>query len=194
MLLNPCKTKISTIEGTRVLEDGFGLIGFQYVEPKNPQRIWTLQHLLAPLPRRALRGIRAKFTDEKGFVSFCNQRDLEVLLGLGKPGDFCHWFNGFYPEVGDRNWFGLCADQEDLADDLQERELRLREQYPEVLPSDLEIVRRIHDGTKDTEELIVLLWDMDPETGYSPDARLETIEKRWAKVERTPVNWELVDL
>jgi hypothetical protein len=131
--------------------------------------------------------------DELGFVAFCNQRDLEVILGLGKSGEFCHWFNGHYPEPGDRNWYGLCCDAEDLLDDLQERELRLREQYPEVLPNHLEITRRVHTGSKDLEELHVLLWDMDPDTGYSPDTRLETIERRWAKVEAPVVKWELME-
>ena len=189
MLINPCKARLSTIPGTRILEDTLGIVGFQYIHPSNPQRAWALQHLLAPVPGRALGGIRAKFIDAKGFVTFCNQRDLEVLLGIAAPGDFCYWTGNPYPDPGDTDWYGFCADEQDLLDDLHERELRLREQFPDFLPSELEIVRRVHNDGSDSEELFVLLWDMDRHTGYGPDPRLETIESRWVRVERTLVKW-----
>lgn len=195
MLLNPYKNRgMSIVPGTRVLQDSLGLAGFQHMDPAMPGRIWTLHYLFAPIERRALGGIRAKFVDNKGFTSFCNQRDLEVLLGIANPGDYCYWLDSKYPDPDDADWYGLCVDSEDLLDDLQDRELRLREQYPGVLPGNLEIVRRVHDAGKDSQELLTLLWDMDPETGYSPDTRLETIERRWVLVERTYVKWAYVDL
>lgn len=193
MLLNPCKANLATVPGTRILTDTLGLHGFKYVDPKEPARVWELQYLLAPIRKRALGGVRAKFIDNKGFISFMNQRDLEVLVGLAKPGDECFWAGEEYPEVGSQDWFGLCADDDDLVDDLQDRELRLREQFPEILPSNIEIVRRVYTGSQDVEELHILLWDADTETGIGPDSRLETIEKRWVRVERRPLKWVRAD-
>jgi len=190
MIINPFKYRPSTIPGTRILEDTFGLDGFQYTEPSKPERVWVLQYLLAPVPGRALGGIRARFVDSKGFVTFCNQRDLEVITGLVSPGDWCEWLNDTYPDPTDPSWYGLCVDNEDLMDDLQDRELRLREQYPGVLPSNLEIYRLVHDDGSDRKELHQLLWDADAITGESPDSRLETIERRWVLVERTKLQWE----
>lgn len=194
MLLNPCKTRLSTIPGTRILEDNFGLAGFTYVDPASPERVWVLEYLLAPVPGRALGGIRARLTDDKGFVTFCNQRDLEVMIGVASPGDHCFWAGNPYPGPGDEDWYGLCADRQDLLDDLYDRELRLREQYPGILPNHLEISRRVHgNDVLDAEELHVLLWDGDPISGYGPDTRLETIERRWARAERTTVKWAWAD-
>jgi hypothetical protein len=194
VLLNPCKTRLPSIPGTRILENDLGLAGFQYADPATPGRIWTLQYLFAPIPKRALGGIRAKLVDDKGFVTFCNQRDLEIILGIAQPGEYCYWADQDYPEIGSRDWYGFCMDEEDLADDLHERELRLRQQYPGVLPSNIELRRRIHDSAADIEELDVLLWDMDTKTGLGPDARLETIDSRWVRVERTKLKWKYVDL
>jgi hypothetical protein len=194
MLLNPCKTRLSTIPGTRVLEDDFGLAGFTFVDPPSPERQWLLEYLLAPVPGRALGGIRARLVDSKGFVTFCNQRDLEVITGVAKPGDFCYWTGTDYPGPESPEWFGLCADSQDLQDDLHDRELRLCEHYPGILPDHLQIVRRVHGGDiSDVEELHVLLWDCDPMTGYGPDTRLETVERRWARAERSPIKWKWAD-
>jgi hypothetical protein len=132
--------------------------------------------------------------DNKGFITFCNQRDLEILLGLGQPGELCYWTHQKYPEIGEDDWYGFCVDDEDLMDDLHERELRLRQQFPGILPDGLEIIRRIHDDGADAEELYVLLWDMDRVTGFGPDTRLETVRARWARVERNPVQWKYIDL
>jgi hypothetical protein len=132
--------------------------------------------------------------DMKGFISFCNQRDLEVLLGIARPGSVCLWADMDYEEVGERGWFGLCVDDEDLEDDLLERELRLRETYPGVLPANLQISRRIHNAGSDQQELHLLIGDVDPATGIAPDPRLETINKRWVRIERVPLQWEMTDI
>jgi len=192
MLLNPYREQLQVVAGTRILETDLGLAGFTFVDPVNPQRIWVLQHLLAPVKRRHIDGIRAKFEDAKGFIAFCNQRDLELLLGLAQPGDYCPWLDEYYPSPIDREFFGLCADDEDLKDDLFERELRLREQYPGILPQFLEVSRRIHNGSVESEELFTLLGDVDFYTGISPDTKLETVENRWSRVERSPVKWAAI--
>lgn len=189
LLINPYKTQVQTIPGTRILSNGLGVVGFQYRDPITPNRTWVVQQLLAPIKGRHLGGIRAKLCDEKSFVTFVNQRDLEVIVGIAKPGDYCYWMEEYYPGVGDDDWYGLCLDDEDLLDDLHERELRLREQYPGILPSFIEIYRRIHSDGADAEELFTLIADADIETGYGPDYRLETVSNRWSRIERTSVKW-----
>src|ERR1700689_4821822 len=132
MLLPPFIDKhlLEVFNGTRLLRNDFGLIGESIEDPFTPQRIWTIQGIYAPVPGRALGGVRAKLTDQHEFVTFCNQRDLEVLLGLGTPGRWCRWLGDEYIEPGDRAWCGFCTDAEDLRDDLYERELMLRHNHP----------------------------------------------------------------
>lgn len=195
MLINPYREKITTIPGTRFLEGDLGLSGHYVVDIEEPARFWRIQWLLSPIPGRALGGVRAKLIDQKDFITFCNQRDLEVLLRYGSPGQYCHWTGKNYVGVGDIDWHGLCCDEEDLTDDLHERECRLREEYAkhgyQWLPTGLEIRRRVHLGKgRDVEELYTLLWDMDKNTQAYPDPRLETIHQRWARVERNALMWE----
>lgn len=174
------------------MRNDLGVMGTKIVDPYDDERVWTVQCLYAPVSGRALGGVRAKLLDNKGFTSFCNQRDLEVLLELGTPGRYCRWAGQEYVEPGDREWYGLCADTEDLLDDLYEREMLLREaEGTGFLPPRSEIIRLIHAGDKnDAEELLILLWDMDPETGMCPDVRLSTIERRWTRVQREKVVWD----
>lgn len=194
MIVNPYveKARVATYEGTRLIQEDLGIIGAEVYDPKEPLRKWIVQSIYAPLFGRALGGIRAKLQDEKGFISFINQRDLEVSLGLVRPGQWCVWAAQPYVDPDEREWYGICADEEDLLDDLLERELMYRAYYPGgVLYPPLEIVRRVHVDTRsDFEETFTLLWDMDPETGLGPDRRLETIEARWSKVEKERVVWD----
>lgn len=142
---------------------------------------------------RRLSGIRARLQDQKGFITFCNQRDLEVLMGLANPGDWCTWAEQEYPGPKDREFYGFAADWEDLADDMLEREYALRVQIPGVLPYGLEVARRVHvDGSHDVEEVSTMLYDCDPETGMGPDMRLETIDTRWVRVGRDKVLWKRI--
>lgn len=184
--------RVATYEGTRLLQSDLGIIGQEIYDPKEPLRRWFVASVYAPLPGRALGGIRAKLQDEKGFVSFINQRDLEVSLGLVSPGQWCTWAGQKYVDPEDREWFGICADEEDLLDDLHEREMTLRAYYAGgILYPPLEIVRRIHvDVKSDFQETFTLLWDMDMETQMGPDLRLETIEGRWSKTEKERVVWD----
>jgi hypothetical protein len=194
MLLNPMQS-LPTLPGSRMLVDGFGLVGVLIEDPHQPGRTWTLCNLFAPIHGRVLGGIRAKLMDQKGFISFINQRDLELLLDIAKPGDWCHYMNGTYPYINDEDsgWFGICCDSEDLLDDLYERELLLRQEYGGYLPEHLQLTRRIHhDDDREEEELLLLLWDKDPETNYSPDPRLETLMRRWTTIERTRLQWSRV--
>lgn len=192
MLINPYlpenREAVATIPGTRILQGTLGVIGAVLTDPLNPLRTWTVQGLYSPVRGRALGGLRAKLVDQKSFVTFCNQRDLEVLLDIASPGAYCSWLDKDYVGPEDRGWFGLGVDAEDLRDDIFDRELRIRAEFPvnTMLPQGLELTRRVHDGpANDYEELLAFQWDADPQTGISPDTRIETIESRWVSIDRT---------
>ena len=171
-----------------MLQETLGLIGTRVPDPFNILRTWQIQCLYAPVRGRALGGLRAKLIDNLGFATFCNQRDLEVLLNITKPGEWCFWLGEDYVGIRDQGWVGFGVDADDLMDDLYDRELSIRAQHPPrtILPEGTQIRRLIHDGPPiDYEELVNLMWDMDPQTGYGPDERFETLEERWRSVERT---------
>jgi len=193
-LINPhhpnSRMQLASIPGTRIVQETLGIVGSRFIDPLNPVRIWTINGIYAPLRRRAIGGIRAKLVDQKGFVTFCNQRDLEVLLDVASPGGWCAWLEQDYAGVRDRNWIGMCVDEDDLTDDLFDRELSIRAQISDgvPIPAGVEITRRIHGGPdNDFEELLVLLWDGDAETGWSPDDRFETVDRRWKSIDRTSI-------
>lgn len=189
MLVHPYRNPPRVVTGTRILQENFGLIGAHIREPSDPHRVWMIENVYCPL-RRKLGGIRAKVRDQKDFVSFINQRDLEVLLGAGVPGEFCKWADAEYPAPGEWGWFGICADEDDLLDDLFDRELGIRAQTPGVIPRGTEIARRVHaEQGVDAEELWTLHYDADRETGMGPDPRLRSLLQRWSRIERERVEW-----
>lgn len=191
MLLNPYKCQLQTVPGTRILSTELGLSSVVLDDPSTKNRRWAVTGVYAPVSSRRLGGIRVRLQDQKGFITFCNQRDLEVLLGVAEPGDYCPWTEQNYPGPKDREWYGFAADWEDLADDMLEREYALRTQLPGVLPYGLEVTRLVHlDGSNDVEELSTMLYDCDPETGMGPDMRLETIDTRWTRVGRDKILWK----
>jgi len=192
MIVNPYaeRQRVITYGGTRMIQETFGLVGAQIQDLKNPQRVWTLQGFYAPC-RRGLGGLRAKFLDQKNFTTFLNQRDLEVLIGMVEPGSYCEWSNKEYPAPYEGDWYGFMMDEDDLLDDLYTREMFLRAQSFTGILMAGDITRRVHleDGV-DVEELQALLWDTDPETGLTPDTRLETVNRRWSRVERIRARWD----
>lgn len=191
MLLNPHRDRPTVIPGTRSLESTLGLIGGRVPDPHNPQRVWEVHGLFSPLPTRALGGIRIKVMDQKDFVSFCNQRDFELLLGMGVPGQLCPWLDAPYVHWEDADWCGFCCDDEDLVDDLYDRESLLRHELEFMgigfLPSSSQISRRVRlERGVEVEDLFVCIVD---ETIF-PDPRFQTIESRWMRAERHRVLWE----
>lgn len=193
MLVNPFTVEgravLAPIPGTHIIEETFGVVGATFVDPNNHRREWTVQALYTPVPGLQVGGVRAKVYDTKGFFSFCNQRDLEVLLNIASPGNYCHWLDKDYVDTDSPSWIGLCIDEQDLLDDLYDRELEARSMYPvdAVLPTGLEFDRRVHSGEgNDYIERLMLLNDLDVHSGASPDTRIETIERRWVSVETTP--------
>jgi hypothetical protein len=190
MLVNPYAERLLTYGGTRLLQKDFGLVGTILPDPFNKRRLWTIQGLYAPIPGRSLGGVRAKLQDRKGFISFLNQMDMEILLGIAVPGKKCRWSGKEYAEVESPNFFGFCCDDDDLLDDLYDRELMIRGETG-LLPYGAEVLRRIHyEDRVDYEELRILLQDVDPDTGIGPDMRIDTIERRWVRVERNRLPWE----
>jgi len=178
----------------RMVQDRYSLIGKTFDDPKQSDRSWTITSLYSPI-NRALGGIRARVMDTKGFISFINQRDMELLLELARPGEWCAWAHEYYPGVNDEveGWYGLALDPDDLLDDLYERELELRVRHPDDILQPQEIRRRLHFGpNNDMEELVALLWDADPDTGLGPDYRFETLEKRWSRIEKSPLKWQMI--
>ena len=187
MIINPYQVTLETIPGTRMLQESFGLMGVQLADPISPDRLWSIHSLYAPIPGRKLGGIRAKLTDEKGFVTFCNQRDLEVLLELARPGDWCGWAGHRYPEPGEREWFGLCMDEIDNADDLYERELGIIAEYGDIsILASSEIARRIHlEECTDSEDLWI-------NSNRPVPMALNNVLDRWLRVLKDYVEWEKI--
>ena len=181
------------VVGGRLLAETFGLVGVAVRDPHEPRREWKIEGLYAPIWGRAVGGIRARMVDQKNVVSFINQRDLELLLGIVRSGDFCRWLGSDYVDPYDRRWVGFYMDDEDLRDDLYARETELRyhqEQMTgsQVLPVQLELDRYVRSNA-DQHEMLCLLFDHDQESGYAPDTRLETIDLRWKRIERQGVSW-----
>jgi len=194
VIINPYTNKHLMVPyvGTHILPQDFGLIGTVIPDLHTFGRNWCVQAVYAPFEERALSGLRTKLVDEKNFVTFINQMDLEVLIGIGRPGTKCKWSGRTYNDPTDRDFYGMCCDEDDLLDDLYDRELLLRAESPTgMLDQNTEMVRRVHREAKvDIEEYYLLLWDADPETGISPDIRMTTVEKRWVCVERSRARWE----
>jgi len=180
-------------------------LGREVQDPLEPRRVWMIHSFFTPAPGRMLGGLRARVVDLKGFTSFINQRDLEVLLGLGKPGDYCKWLGQKYTKPGEADWYGFCCDEVDLQDDLHTREIELRATFP-ILPGFLdaqfgitdtigyapaEMTRLLHlDRAYDVEEHLVLRCDVDFSTGSRPDSKVNTVSERWVRVGRDKVIWE----
>lgn len=189
MLIHPSRTNLTTFPGTRVIASDFGLGRFSYAEKKNPNRVWFFYAALLPLASKPIKGIRIELRDQKGFTTFINQRDLEVLLELGVPGTRCEWCGGTYREVDGEGWIGLFGDFDDWTDVLQREELNIRaQQQGGLLLPGQEIVLNLYDGARDYCDLMTVLTDTDKD-GLSPDTKITTIHKRWSRIERTPVNW-----
>ena len=201
MLLNIYETRPATRQGSRQLEAPIGIEGARIQDLYDATRHWTIGPSYLPSHGRQLGGIRVQLVDQKGFITFCNQRDMEVLVGSGRPGEWCRWAAETYVAPGDEKWVGLYCDEADVQDILYDHETQLREysQYrPWLLPPGVrvppvDIEFRVHaEAGYDVEERHVLVLDHDPETGYGPDTRLETLHQRWARSERRRIQWNRV--
>lgn len=203
MLINVYRERPVAIPGTRVLNRALGIEGYQFVDPFDAKRVWKTERVYMPVPGRAIGGIRVKLRDQKGFITFCNQRDLEVLLNVAQPGELCGWLDDEYVGPTDAAWLGLACDDEDLQDDLYERECLLRQQledeymrgenpnYCGVITANDQLARRVHvEKHYDVEDLFVLIADYNYDTGQAPDVSFEGVGRRWMLAERKRVRWE----
>ena len=197
-MLNVYETRPVLKPGTRQLEATFGIQGWRIPDLHDSERQWEVGPSFAPLYGRSLGGLRVQLTDQKGFTTFCNQRDMEVLLGQGRPGQWCRWAEETYAAPGDERWVGLCCDEADVQDILYSNEQLLRDRapyspwlYPPGIPvGPIGVELRIHaEAGYDVEEYHVLVLDHDPATGFGPDVRLETMHQRWARSERRRIQW-----
>lgn len=182
MIVNPYTETLAVFSGTRLLKSTFGLVGESIPDRHDSNRRWVIHGLYAPITKRALGGIRAKLLDQSGVVTFCNQRDLEVLLGLGVPGARCKWYEGEYQRVGSNNWFGFCMDTDDCDDDLMDHELLLKLSFNGIVPSGAEVQRTLHlDEDDEVEEILVFSWNMNYAGGISPNGSVNMLHERWTR-------------
>lgn len=197
MLPNPYHQTLKTVAGTNLLERSDELTklvraacGNDFDDGVNINRRWKLTDFFAPVSRIGL-GLRARLVDELGFVTFCNQRDFEVLAGIRSRGDYCAWLDADYLGPLDRGWIGLCLDTIDLEDDLFERELTQRGQLnPGVpIPSGTQLERLLHSEGADSLERLMLNKDVHPRTGRSPDLGYRTLSYRWMRIGRERASW-----
>lgn len=189
MIVNPFteKGRLATFRGTRILREDFNLLDHIVKDVRRPYREWTIVGVYSPLTCRAVEGIRVKVVDESGVITFVEQMDLEVLMGLAHKGDMCAWSGKRYLGPGDNAFAGLVCDEDDLLDDLMDTENVIRMSTP-VIPDRATIHRKLHlEFGHEVEETWMMLGDSDKETGMSPDLRMETLERRWKRISRTPI-------
>lgn len=190
MLINAYQDPPPVLPGSRMLANTLGVVGREVSDPHHADRVWTIENVYSPAAGRAVGGVRTKVRDQKNVISFINQRDLEVLLGIGRVGRWCAWHSGSYVGPDDANWIGFATDDDDLCDDLYEEELGLRLESP-ILPPGLELTRYVHltRGT-DRLERWIFVQDRHPTTGAVPDRAFSTLLRRWSRSEREVVHWE----
>jgi len=189
VIVNPFaeKGRLATFKGTRMLRDDFNLIDRTVTDVRQPYREWTIVGVYSPLTCRAVEGIRVKVVDESGVLTFIEQMDLEVLMGLANKGDLCSWSGKRYLGPGDNAFAGLVCDEDDLLDDLMDTENVIRISTP-VIPDRTTIHRKLRlEFGHEVEETWMMLGDLDVERGTSPDTRMETLERRWRRISRTPL-------
>ena len=193
---------ITVVPGSRIVEgpaEYLVFVGRNFEDPKDVGRVWTVQHMYAPIPGTRLSGtpcvyLRARVLDQYGFSSFINERDLELLLEVAKPGAYCPMTGGAYPGIRDEQdgWHGFNMGLEEIEDDLQFLEMTVvRPQNSGLVPYGAELIQRIHrEEDIDIEKRWSAGCDWDPYTRQGPDGRIETIGYRWQHIESTRWNWK----
>lgn len=179
-LINPFTEphRLRVHQGTRLLIDDAGLLGKTFTDETGND--WQIIGVYAPLPGRKISGIRARVIDDDDYTSFINQRDLEVLLGIGKPGSRCNWTGEAYPSHESPEWVGVFCDDDDSLDDLNAREMELLSMNQ--LHEGSTIQRKIHVTNKRRfEEYFILIpsW-----AARYPVLTYNTVMQRWSRAER----------
>ena len=194
MIINPFqhKERLKPIPGTRILPEDFGLLRTLLEDTVNPARLWRVVGVYSPLSARSAAGLRVKVIDEQGFITFVEQMQLEVLLGEGRPGELCPWSGKRYQPSDHHMFDGFVMDDDDLLDDLLDREHILRASCVNgVIPNTANITRKVHLGDgEEFEDTLIMLYDGDQETGLHPDYRQDTLMNRWSRSERNRARWK----
>ncbi len=151
-------------EPRRIPSEYDGIVLFAY------GRMWTVTSTYAPIKQLRIAGMRMRLQDQKGFITFCNQRDFEVLAGVGSPDAWCRWLGDRYVEQGSTQWFGFCWESFDHEDDLAEWSVLLASEGK--LVENVDIERKIFDDGVDWIE----------RSYFNGEA--------WIRVEREKENWE----
>lgn len=191
MIVNPYKGTDATavIPPTRLLVNQQDMIGVEFVDPKNPNWIWTVIALLAPIPGRTLPGVRLWVQDHRvGIYSCYGQRDAEVALGYYNEGDIVPWMSGThrYVSPGDPNFYGACMDVEDLRDDLLLRERMVRsELFRQTgsyrIPPGSTLKRKIHMDYQQVIEETLICYADPLTTQGTPGTDLDGVTTRWRR-------------
>lgn len=165
------------------LIDELGLPGQQLFDDET-SRIWTVIAVYAP--RSVTGGVRIKLNDNRGFVSFLEQEDYEVIFDMVQPGDICPWSGRKYAGPGDRDWNGLYADDFDLKDDLYDRHQEFVRIYNGYVPTDALIQRCVHSENRDFLES----WGYLPSLAGHIPITADNVDTAWVRVESMNVKWE----
>lgn len=185
-------------------------LGSSFYDREKAGRVWTVIDLYAPLYSRQCPGIRALVSDQKNFLSFIEQRDLEVLLGIGTPGEPCPWLYGTnYPGPDDADWFGLNIDDDEIEELLFANETMYR-QDPLYAPNGLlnsmalawhdgpfvpDVTFRLHGDGRDWESIYTFNKDSVRDDGtnqgsFLPNHSLSNIFERWSRIQKEKIEWD----
>lgn len=178
-IVNPFleRHRLVTHPGTRILREDFGLLGATI---RDGDLEWYVLGVYGPVPGRRVDGLRVRLVDDEDFVSFLNQRDLEVMLGIASPGSRCSWTGEPYPGPHDPEWVGIFADPEDQLDDLHARELELHAQGGLTTTTSIDRKIQYRPGRGYEDSYVFLPYRAHALT-------ISTIEERWARAERKGV-------
>lgn len=189
-------TLLTPLTPTRRLREDLDVVGQEFTDPTNSRRCWTVDGLYAPIQARALGGVRLRVKDQKGFVSYINQRDAEVLLNYASAGELCGWLGSQrYLSPSDINFWGLCIDPFDMEDEIVSIEAmirydKFRARASPIIPTGYRISVPLHLGKgEDVLRMLSFTGDMDPGTMLSPDLSLERAARRWQILDTRKVDW-----
>jgi hypothetical protein len=132
MIINP-----HTLTATQFHPDSRQLLltlpaeGEVFKDPRNKRRTWRVLSFFQPAHRY---GLRARLVDNKHVVGWCNQRDLELLLGQADAGERCPWLGEDYVGPQNPGWVGIGMEPVDWQDELRLREIDMLTQGCEIAP------------------------------------------------------------